>query len=187
MISNYFIFFILLTMEKNGQPTKMEEGTNSTPSLEGDWKTLTQDNYTLQYPSSWELDQSGDMGSSFILFSPMESSLDSFQENVNLLIQDLTGMKIDLDKFTSISEDQVKTMIPNSNLIESVRLKTKSDEYHKIIYTGDLGMYHVKYEQYYWMINEKAYILTLTTELEKFDHYKETGERILNSFTFKKS
>jgi len=186
-MSNLFISFILLIMEINGQPNKMEERTNPNVSLDKDWKTLTQDNYTIQYPSSWELDQSGDLGSSFILFSPLESEQDSFQENINLLIQDLTGMEIDLDKFASISEDQVKTMIPNSNLIESIRLKPETGEYHRIIYTGDLGMYHVKYEQYYWMINEQAYILTLTTELDKFDKYKETGERILNSFMIKKN
>jgi hypothetical protein len=160
--------------------------TKPTAATEGDWATLTQDNFSIQYPTTWELDTSREMGASFILFSPLEPEQDQFQENVNLLIQDLTGMGIDLDKFTAISEEQVKTMVTNSNLIESVRIKPASGEYHKIIYTGDLGIYHIKYEQYYWVINEKSYILTLTTELDKYDTFKETGERILNSLVFKK-
>jgi len=176
MMTTLFIFFALLNMDTTD--------TKLTTSSEGDWETLTQNNYTVQYPTTWELDLSGEMGASFILFSPMESDQDLFQENVNLLIQDLTGMDVDLDKFTAISEDQVKTMVTNSNLIESVRLKPKAGEYHKIIYTGDLGTYHLKYEQYYWVMNEKAYILTLTTEMDTFEAFKETGERILNSFAF---
>jgi len=162
-------------------------GTKPTSSSEGEWATLSHDQYTVQYPTAWDLDQSGEMGSSFILFSPLESEQDLFQENVNLLIQDLTGMGIDLDQFVAVSEDQVKTMVTNSSLIESVRMKPGSGEYHKIIYTGDLGTYHLKYEQYYWVIGEHSYILTLTTQLDTFEKYKETGERILNSFAFKKN
>ena len=176
MISKLLFSFLLLNMDTTE--------TKPTATSEGDWATLTQDNFSIQYPATWELDTYGQMGSSFILFSPMETELDKFQENVNLLTQDLTGTGIDLDKFTAISEEQVKTMVTNSNLIESVRIKPASGEYHKIIYTGDLGIYHIKYEQYYWVIDEKSYILTLTTEWDKYDAFKETGERIMNSFKF---
>jgi len=176
MMSTLFIFFVLLNMDT----------TETTALPEGNWATLTQDNYSIQYPTTWDLDTSGEMGASFILFSPLDSKEDQFQENVNLLIQDLAGMGIDLDQFVAISEEQVKTMVTNSNLLESVRMKPAYGEYHKIIYTGDLGIYHIKYEQYYWVIGEKSYILTLTTELDTYDAFKETGERILNSFAFNK-
>jgi len=177
-MSNLFIFFLLLIMDINGIKT--------TSTSEGDWLTLTGDNYTVEYPATWEPDQSGVMGASFILFAPLESDEDQFRENVNLLIQDLTGMEIDLDLFTAVSEDQIKTMVDNSTLIESVRIKSDSGDYQKIIYSGEQGTFHLKYEQYYWMINEHAYILTFTAEQDKFDAYKETGEHILNSFSFKK-
>ena len=150
------------------------------------WKTFDGTGYSIQYPPEWELTQSGQMGTTLILFSTLESSQDQFKENVNLLIQDLTGHNIDLDKFTEISEGQVKTMITNSTIIESKRIKDGSDEYHRIIYTGDQGIYNLKFEQYYWVKNEKAYVLTLTCEEKKFNDYKEVGEGILNSFTFKK-
>jgi len=77
-------------------------------------------------------------------------------------------------------------MVTNSNLIESKRIKTDSDEFQKIIYTGDQGIFHLKYEQYYWVINDKAYVLTFTSEQDKFSDFKERGEKILNSFKLKK-
>jgi hypothetical protein len=63
-----------------------------TTSLQGDWSTLTGDNYTVEYPTTWEPDQSGVMGAS-IIFAPGIRGR-SIRENVNLLIQDLTGMEI---------------------------------------------------------------------------------------------
>ncbi|HWY11050.1 MAG TPA: PsbP-related protein [Bacteroidia bacterium] len=150
-----------------------------------DWKTLDKPNYSIQYPATWELNQSGQMGTSFILFSVLESAQDKFRENITLLIQDLTGKNIDLNKFTEISESQIKTLATNAHLIESKRIK-KDTEYHKIIYTADQGIFHLEFEQYYWVINDKAYILTFTSEHTKFENFKVTGEKILNSFKLKK-
>jgi hypothetical protein len=55
-----------------------------------------------------------------------------------------------------------------------------------MVYSGDQGIFHLKFEQYFWVINQQAYILTLTCEQNKSSDYKENGEKILNSFSFKK-
>jgi hypothetical protein len=70
-------------------------------------------------------------------------------------------------------------------MLESKRIKTQDEEYHKVIYTGDQGKYKLKFEQYYLIRNNKAYILTLTCEKEKFVNYTDDGESILNSFVVK--
>lgn len=176
---------LLLTLVACGQAnTKKEPAKNSNNEVAG-WKTFSDKNYSLQYPSNWELDQSGKMGTSLFLLSPPENDKDQFKDNVNLIVQDLTGRNIDLDKFVEISEEQVKTMITNSTLIESTRMKKQNPEFHKMVYTGDQGIYHLQFEQYFWVINQQAYILTLTCEQAKFSDYKETGEKILNSFSLK--
>lgn len=177
---------LLLSIVSYGQTTTKQESGNNQPQTINDWKTLDQSNYSIQYPSTWELDQSGQMGTSFILFSPLESDKDKFKENVNLLIQDVSGQNIDLNKYTEISEGQIKTMITNSALIESKRMKNDRGEYHKIIYSGDQGKFHLKFEQYYWVINDKAFVLTFTSEQGKFADFLEIGEKILNSFILKK-
>lgn len=179
---NIISSILLLSIVTCGQTTISQE-LNQTII---DWKTLDQSNYSIQYPSNWELNQSGQMNTSFVLFSPLESDNDKFKENVNLLIQDLTGYNIDLNKYTEISEGQIKTMVTNSSLIESKRIKNGKDEFHKIIYSGDQGIFHLQFEQYYWVVNDKAFILTFTSEKDKFENFKEIGEKILNSFKQKK-
>jgi hypothetical protein len=110
---------------------------------------------------------------------------DGFRENVNLLIQNLAGLNINLDKFVEISQEQIKTMITNGKLLESRRLNANGKTFHKIIYTGEQGILKFKFMQYYWVEHERAYILTFTSEAGQFDLYRDTGEKILNSFRFK--
>ena len=162
-----------------------QKSSGQTQAAAEGWSVLDADGYSIQYPSGWELQQNGLGGTTFIILSPQVSSEDLFRENVNLLIQDLTGQNIDLNKYTAISENQIKTMITNGNIIESKRVVSGKNPYQKEIYTGDEGIYKLKFEQYYWILDNKAYVLTFTTEQTKFDTYKADGEKILSSFRLK--
>jgi len=182
LLTSIWIVSILACTQTN---TKQESG-NDYSQTNSDWRTLEQSTYSVQYPSTWELNQSRQMGTTFVLFSPLESDKDTFKENVNLLIQDLRGQNIDLNRYTEISEAQIKSMVANSSLIESKRIKNGDDEYHKLMYSGDQGSLQLLFEQYYWVINDKAFVLTYTSEKAKFADYRETGEQILNSFKLKR-
>lgn len=177
------ISFLLLSITACGQKTSEESGNKTTTN---EWKTFDQPSYTIKYPSTWELNQSGQMGTSFFLFSPLESDKDNFKENVNLLVQDLTGYNLDLNEYTEISEGQINTLVTNSTLLESKRVNDGKGEYHKIIYTGDQGIFRLTFEQYFWVVNNKAFVLSFTCEQDKFVAMVETGEKILNSFILKK-
>jgi hypothetical protein len=158
---------------------------NSQNPNQNGWKMLDQKEYSIQYPGDWELSTSGQMGTTFMILSARSSDQDQFRENVNLLIQDLSGQNINLDKYVEISEGQIKTMITDGNIIESKRLNLNGLTFHKEIYTGRQGIYNLKIEQYYCVERQKAYILTLTCEVKEFEKFKDTGERILNSFKLK--
>ncbi len=145
-----------------------------------DWKKLSKAGYEITYPSSWELNESAG-AASFILLSSQENGNDIFRENVNLVEQDLTGMNLNLEKYTEISLSQVKQLIQNSKLVSSNTV----DNHQEVIYEGDQANYRLKFLQYYWVIGNKAYVLTFTAQTTNFDKYLETGKRIMNSFTLK--
>jgi len=155
------------------------------PRLNSNWRTFTQSNYGIQYPPNWDLNQNAGLGTSFVLFSRLEDNNDLFRENVSLMIQNLTGRNIDLDKFVTISEEQVHTMAVNGVLVDSRRLEDGQYPHHRILYTSDQNNYHLTTEQYYWVLGQQAYVLTLSCEQDKFSSYQQVGEQILNSFYFK--
>jgi len=148
-----------------------------------DWKILNEGNYSISYPAGWQLDQSKAMGTTFVLFA-RGTEAGTFRENVNLMIQDLTGMGLDLDKFVQMSEQQFKTMITNGKLISSKRLKDRG-EYQEIVATGTQGVMDLKFKQYYWVRDNKAYVLTFTALQSTYDAYAELAGKVMNTFKVK--
>ena len=178
--------------ENNGSdtPARKEPAVSNTPvtdrtKLNSNWRSFTQANYGIQYPPNWDLNEHAGLGTSFALFSRLENGNDAFRENVSLMIQNLAGSNMDLDKFATLSEQQVKTLAVNGVLLESKRVDDGQYPHHRILYTSDQNPYHLTTEQYYWVINEQAYVLTLSCEQDKFSMYQQVGEQILNSFYFK--
>ena len=150
-----------------------------------DWNSLEKTEFSIQYPKHWTIDESGRMGTKFIIFSPLSDVKDIFKDNVNFIIQDLIGHKISLKEYTEISKRQIKSMITDSEILLCTTEKSHNLNFQKLIYTGRQGVYLLHFIQYYWVENNKAYILTFTTETAQFDRYKDIGNRILSSFKIK--
>jgi len=153
--------------------------------LPDDWKMLNEKEYSIQYPDSFELDKSGQFRTNLLLFSRCTSQNDLFRENINLVIQDLPGKHINLDKLVETSEDQLNKAVPDGALIESSRQETDGLEYQKIIYKGKQGQFNLKWQQFGFVKNEKAYILTLTCEENQYDKYVKVGNKIMHTFKLK--
>lgn len=170
--SAFFSLAFLITFTSWGQKT------------EAGWKILNETNYSIQYPANWDLDQSGHMGTTFLINSKLISEQGQYIENVNLIIHDLRGSTIYLNKFVKMTESKLPTILTNFTLIESKRVNDKG-EFHKIIFTGDQGNTKLKFEQYLWVKGIRAYVLTFTADQTQFDNYQQTGEKILNSFKIK--
>jgi len=145
-----------------------------------EWKTLDTTEYSIKYPDSWELNQSGASGTKFLIFSPLVPSA-SFRDNINLVIEDLKGKNITLEQYTEFSTGQLKQFLTDFVVHESV---TK-DGRHRLVYTGSHSGLHLKWEQYYWIKNEKAYVLTFTALKDSFDGRLEIVHQMADSFSIK--
>jgi hypothetical protein len=165
------------------------------PIITSNWKTLTQNNYSLRYPKNWDLEQNENIGSGiagntvtylFAILSPIESPADKFRENINLVVEDFKGKKVDPDAYHALSQDQIESQMKNCKIIESRAVEKGSQKYYKIVWTWDYETFNLKVEQHTWILEDKAYILTFTSEQNKFAQFQEIGENILNTFTLKK-
>jgi hypothetical protein len=67
-----FTTSILLTLISCGQSTEKKEKEEAKIQRIAGWELLKEEDYSIQYPKDWELSQSGQMGTKFILFSALE-------------------------------------------------------------------------------------------------------------------
>lgn len=171
-----YLYFIILVLSLNSFGQIKE--TN--------WKTINESTYSIQYPDNWELNTEKSMGTSFIIFSEQTSSEDKFRENINLIIQNLEGYNLNLDDYVAISEEQISKMVTNGKIIDSKRSNKNNTEFQKVIFTGKQGLFQLKFVQYYFIKDEKAYVLTFTCEEIQYEKYIFITDQILDSFLLNK-
>ena len=153
--------------------------------IPNNWVLVDDPSYSLYYPDSFDLDKTGQMGLDVILLSRPTSKNDLFRDNINLMIQNLENTGIDLKQYVEISENQIKTVIPEVHILESKTQTKNNKTFHRIVYTGKQEPYSLKWLQYYWVEKNKAYVLTLTCEINQYNHYVKVGEKIINTFKLK--
>jgi hypothetical protein len=126
------------------------------------------------------------MGTSFILLSPLESSQDVFRENINLLEQDLAEQPMDLSALAAFSEDQVKRFFPEAQILLNQRGKGRGLEYHRMVHRRKQGTYTLEFDQYYWVLQSKAVVLTFAAELNQVERYADMRARMMGSLVLPK-
>ncbi len=184
MMRSFFLFCagVLLLSSLSFAQMIMKKEKMEIPN---NWELVDDPSYSLYYPDSFDLDQTGQMGLDVVLLSKQNSMNDLFRENINLMIQNLENTGIDLKQYVEISENQIKTVISEAHILESKRLTNNNKTFHRIVYTGKQEPYSLKWLQYYWVEKNKAYVLTLTCEVDQYDHYVKDGEKIINTFKLK--
>jgi len=151
-----------------------------------DYETYQATEFTIKYPADWRVDETGIMGTKVIFFSPLESADDKFSENINILVQDLTEHPMTLKEYTDLSVEQIKTLATNGKVIESKTIKTANGEMQRLIYTADQGQYHLQFDQLYLIVKGKAYLVTYTAEVDKYQQYLSKANEALGSFILNK-
>lgn len=147
-------------------------------------KEFSNDLYEIKYPINWTVTEN-DLGAEFFLIAPKLNAQDEFNENVNLVVQDLAGTNIDLNTYVQLSEKQISESIKDGKILRSERYKSGNSELHRIIYTGQINGFQLKLIQNYYVRDEKAYKLSFTAEESVYESYRQIGTEILQSFRFK--
>ena len=145
------------------------------------WKHVKTKAYSVDYPPNWTLDQSSSDGTEFTLFPPKARGNGGFTANLNFVIQDISGRDLNLDKYAILSERQVHTLVENSKLIAAERIDSMRPAFHQIVYTGDHDKKRLKWKMRFWVLKDKAYILTYTATKEDFGLHIERVDEIMDT------
>lgn len=154
--------------------------------INGDFTTFTTSKFTITYPNNWQLDKTNKLGLDLILYAPQKEESNSFKPNLNLVQEDISAYDIDFNQYLELSVLQLEKVITNFKVIEN-KDKTQNElVYHQMISEGSQGDLDLKFNQYYWLIDGKAYVLTFTADAKHFESYQSESEAIMNTFMVKK-
>lgn len=179
----YFTLFLIINLLFSCDVMKQKDEALKNVQVKK-WSRLDKSEYSIIYPSNWDLDASGQMGTQFFILSPLESKTDKFKENVNLLKQNIPN-EYNLDNYIQLSINQITTQVKKSKLIESKRIKVGENAFHILKYNGFQNQFYLSFTQYVFIENGQAFILTFTNETSKEKAYKEIENQIFKSFKLK--
>ncbi|HLI92653.1 MAG TPA: PsbP-related protein [Puia sp.] len=147
------------------------------------WLTYTDsaNKFTMNYPREWTQKASGNI---VAFLSPKADANDQFQENVNLMLQDISAQPMTLEQYTDLTKKQV-TDAGGAGAIVSQGTKTIGG--HKaiqLIYNFSYQGHALKVEQYFFIKGKTVFLFSYTAEPGQFVKYEQTAIAIINSFTF---
>ncbi|HET6513110.1 MAG TPA: hypothetical protein VFH43_13030 [Candidatus Kapabacteria bacterium] len=153
------------------------------------WLTHTDElaQYTIAYPETWEKT----MTEGYVTFlTAAKDSNDTFRENVNVLIQDLTQQPTSMEQYTQITKDWILETGGPEGLISETNIQLSGLPAKEVMYklpatafdfTEPLLFYQV------WIITpEKAFLLTYSGTIAEFDIHLENAKKTIHSFKLNK-
>lgn len=141
--------------------------------------------FTIEYPTDWTPDTSGNMGSTFFLYSPLEGEDDTFSENVNLIIQLLPDPKMTEETYIDETVKLLPVYFSNYKLGTLDKVKKNKKSCHVLEYSGMMNNFELHFKQYIWVMNGKSYLLSYTAEGKSYGTYEKIATQVMESLKFK--
>ncbi|MGG9961175.1 PsbP-related protein [Ferruginibacter sp. SUN106] len=152
------------------------------------YSTYSNEKYTIAYPETWRIDTSNMPRAEFSFFSPKEDATDTFSDNVNLIVRDLTKQHLrpdaTLDEFEAFSEKQIKTLAVDVTEFSAKKIELNNTECYEINFNLTYQQYRLHTKQYYFISNSKSIVLTMSCEQKKLDKFQPVWNRISGSFIY---
>jgi serine/threonine-protein kinase len=147
--------------------------------MQNDWQEYTNENFkfSTKYPSDWN---KKNLENGIAFLSPKESALDPFQENVNVIIQEIGEMTSE-EYFIKTKKIVIKNY-GSSSVISSKPTVLAGMPSQEFIFKMKIRELDLKVKQSWVIISKKAYLVTYTSESDKFEKYLKTADQIVGSF-----
>lgn len=147
------------------------------------WLEYTDSNYNfkLQYPATWS---SGAEQGMLIFKTAKDGTEDNFQENVNVIIQDLSAQPMTLAEFTKLSLDQYGEMGETVQIVSIDDAKLAGIAAKKAIVKMNYYSLPLKLKQLWFIKDNKAYMLTYTALETTYSAFENDATQLMMSFEF---
>lgn len=136
--------------------------------------------FSLEFPAGWDARENY-YGTLVAALSPFEGPEDDFQENVNIVIEELPpGMT--LDEYVRHSINNLDFFLTEPQIHEKGLFSGGGKKAWWVIYSHRMGKLHLKAMSYTFLVGNTAYIITSTSQPEKFEEYRKSFDEVSRSF-----
>ena len=137
--------------------------------------------YSIEHPADWTYDRNADG-----FFSSEEGENDVLRESFNVDVESLEASpEMTLEQFAASKADTLKTKL-NAEVLGVTDASLGGLPAKEISYISRQGGMVFKITNYIAIKDKKAYMLACISLEETYPKYKETFERIVSTFQFKK-
>ena len=138
--------------------------------------------FALKYPASWSLAENKE-GPVAIFYSPKESAMDIFPENVNIVVQDISHDPMDLEKYTKTAIAQMQAVFgTNLEIRDSSPATIDNRPAHQFVFIGKGPDGNLQYMCRWTLVGTTAYQITYTALASGYEKHLAQAQRIMNSF-----
>ena len=141
--------------------------------------------FKLKYPQAWSKRDLDDpiTGEVVVFASPLETKADLFLEKVSIAVEYLPSESTTLKQYGQTVFKRIKQNKANNIEIDENR-KTKIDEFpaRMIVYSRKERGLQLRQMEVFMIKNNQVYIAIYTAESSKFSKFRETAEKMINSW-----
>ncbi|HBQ63989.1 MAG TPA: hypothetical protein DD727_03515 [Clostridiales bacterium] len=134
----------------------------------------------LEAPLEWETAEDV-TGSVVVFYSPVEAEGDVIQDNVNLIIEDLSETPLTLFQYSRENISQIREYLADCRILEEGESMLSGYKSGTLVFTGTQEHMDLKWYQEWTVVNDRAYLLTYTAEAGKYDKYYMEAMQIIRS------
>lgn len=141
-------------------------------------------NVRIKYPAKWQVVEKKD--NTLVAFiSPKKNEVDAFQENVNIVVQDLSANPMTLKQYSTLAIQQIKVVYNNVDILSSGSILLSNKPAFEVEYLVK-AEFNLKIHQMWLLDNYKSYIISFISDEAQYDALKETVKDMASSFSIDK-
>lgn len=140
---------------------------------------------SVKYPRAWEIKHNV-QGALVAFVSPKETALDIFQENVSIVVEDVSPALVTLEEFSDKAIQQMKAVFKTSiHIVESKPVKVGHYDAHRFVIEGNTPGEELRMMNIWLLKGRKSVIFTGIVFLSDEEKYWPVVERMADSFHVK--
>lgn len=136
-------------------------------------------NYEILYPASWTKQEKSN---AIFFLSPKDNGKDMFQENINLMLQDLSQQPMSLEQYTELTKKQVIDNFGAAAIVSIKNTTIAGLQGKEFVYNMNYQGRSLKLKQYWFTKGNIAYLFSYTAEPVKYEKYESVVTEMIKSF-----